>query len=324
MTTFDVYGMCNPLFDLQSEVTDQTLAKLGYAKGSTSLVSSEEQRNIVAGVYDTLINAESGGSGANSMIMVALLGGSACYTGCVGTDDHANMYRENLTNKGVKANLGVVDGATGICAVLVTPDSERTMCTFLGAAVELSVDHIHWDDLRKSKYLYITGYLWDTDSQKEAVLTAMREAAKANVQVALSLSDSFCVNRHKEDFLNLVQNHVDVLFGNESEATALTGETDPVSAIKVLAQHVKVVSITLGGNGSLIYADGQIHEVESFKVNAVDTTGAGDSYAGAVLHGLAKGWPIEKTGRVASYVSSQVVSQFGPRLAALDLSPLGY
>ena len=324
MATFDVYGMCNPLFDLQAEISDETLQSLGYTKGSTYLVSSEEQRAIVSGVYNSLVNAESGGSGANSMIMVNLLGGRACYTGCVGVDDHATMYRSSLADKGVKPNLGSVEGATGICAVLVTPDSERTMCTFLGSATELSVNHIHWDDLRDSKYLYVTGYLWDTESQKEAVLTAMHEAKKAGVKVALSLSDPFCVNRHRDDFNNLVEKHVDVLFGNDTEAMALTGESDPVSAAKVLSTKVNVVAVTLGARGSLVIQDGVAHEIEPFKVNAVDTTGAGDAYAGATLFGLSQDWPIDRIGRVASYVSCQVVGQFGPRLASLDLTPLGY
>ena len=321
MSNFDVYGMCNPLFDLQAEVSDSVLHQFGYAKGSTLLVSDEEQRKIVANVYESLVNAESGGSGANTMIMVAMLGGKACYTGCVGVDDHATMYHNSLLEKGVKPNLGVVEGATGICVVLVTPDSERTMCTYLGASTQLSVDHIRWDDLRNSKYLYLTGYLWDTETQKEAVRAAMHEAKKAGVQVALSLSDTFCVDRNKTDFLELIHEHVDVLFGNSAEATSLTGEEDTVTAIKTLSSNVSNIMITMGSKGSIIAKEGKLHEIEPFHVNAVDTTGAGDAFAGAALYGMTQGWRTEHIGRVASYASSQVVGQFGPRLAELNQIP---
>jgi sugar/nucleoside kinase (ribokinase family) len=214
--------MCNALFDLQAEVRDETLADLELSKGTMSLIGEDEQKAIVPRIYTHIVNTEAGGSGANTMIGIAQLGGTACYTSRVGNDEHGTMYRDGLAAQGVQPNLGMTNGTTGISLILVTPDAERTMCTFLGLSRELTRDDVNVEDLRASKYLYVTGYLWDMENQKEAVLHAMREANRAGVKVALSLSDPFCVHRHKDDFLRLLKEHVDVIFANEDEALALT------------------------------------------------------------------------------------------------------
>src|SRR5688500_357833 len=181
---FDVFGMCNALFDIQAEVKDEELSELSLTKGAMMLISEEEQRAIVPRVYTQIVNTEAGGSGANTMIGVALLGGTACYTSRVGDDEHGGLYRDGLADKGVKPNLGVGAGETGISLILVTPDAQRTMCTFLGRSIDLRKEDVNVDDLRASRYLYVTGYLWDTENQKEAVLFAMQEANKAGVKVA--------------------------------------------------------------------------------------------------------------------------------------------
>jgi sugar/nucleoside kinase (ribokinase family) len=319
MNEFVAYGMCNPLFDLQSEVSDETLTALGYQKGSMSLISSDEQKAVISQVYSSIVNAESGGSGANSMMMIALLGGRACYTGCVGDDEHAGLYRKGLEDWGVKSNLGEVSGDTGVSAVLITPDAERTMLTCLGSSVQLDPDHVNWDDLRKSRYLYVTGYLWDTDTQKKTVLAAVHEAKKAGVKVAFSLSDGFCVTRHKDEFLTIVGEHVDVLFANLAEATTLTGIEDPHAAATRLGEWVEIAAVTMGSEGSVVTSGANRVEIEPYQVKPVDVTGAGDSYAGAFLYGLAQEWSLAKCGRLASFVGSQVVSHLGARIKTLNL-----
>ena len=315
---FDVFGMCNALFDIQAEVDDSLLIQLGLDKGAMLLVDDRQQRAIVPSVYKHIVNTESGGSGANTMFGVALLGGTACFTSRVGRDEHAELYREGLSNKGVKPNLGSGDGATGICLVLVTPDAQRTMCTYLGEATNLVPTDVNVEDLRESKYLYITGYLWDRDNQKAAVLHAMRQANEAGVKVALSLSDPFCVNRHKSDFKRIIKDHVDLLFGNFHEAQELTDTTNPYDAAGALSQHSEIAVVTMDEKGSLIRRGEELHEIPVFPVEAVDTTGAGDMYAAGLLYGLTHGPTLDVTGRIASYAAAQVVAKLGPRLDSID------
>ncbi len=315
---FDVFGMCNALFDIQAEVGEKTLADLNLAKGSMLLLSHEEQQQIVPRVYTDIVNTEAGGSGANTMIGVALLGGTACYTSRVGRDEHGAMYKDGLAAHGVKPNLGMADGTTGISLILVTPDAERTMCTYLGLSRELTASDVNVEDLRQSKYLYVTGYLWDTENQKEAVLHAMREANAAGVKVALSLSDPFCVGRHKDDFRRLLSDHVNVVFANKDEALALTDTTDPHEAARALSAHADVVAITMDEKGSILRQGETTYEIPVYPVKAVDTTGAGDMYAAGLLYGLSQNLPLDVSGRIASYAAAQVVAKLGPRLESID------
>ncbi len=318
MSKYDVFGMCNPLFDVHAEVADETLAALGYPKGSMSLIEQDAQRQLISRVQDSIVHRQAGGSGANSMIGIALLGGKAAFTGHVGDDERATSYGQSLAEQGVEPHLGAGKGDTGVCVVMVTPDSERTMCTYLGMSRELRSDDVDLQALRASRYLYVTGYLWDTESQKEAVLHAMSEANRAGVKVALSLSDPFCVNRHRDDFRRIVADHVDLVIGNDSEAQALTDADTPADAARALAEMAEMAAVTLGASGSLVRVADSAVQVPACTVKAVDTTGAGDMYAGALLFGITHDLPLDKTGRVAAFMSAQVVAKIGPRLDGLD------
>ena len=319
---FDVFGMCNALFDIQAEVSEQTLAQLAVEKGSMLLIDEEQQRIMVAAVYEDLVNTEPGGSGCNTLIGLAQLGGTACYTSRVGTDEHGKMYAAKLADLGVKPNLGVVDGVTGICLVLVTPDAQRTLCTFLGLSRDLRKDDVVAEDIKASKYIYVTGYLWDTDNQKEAVLHAMNVANENGVKVSLSLSDPFCVNRHKDDFLRILKDHVDVVFGNKDEAMAITDTGTPLQAIAALSKHCDIAVVTMDDQGSLIQQGNVLYQIPSYPVKAVDTTGAGDMYAAGLLYGLTQNLPLDITGRIASWCAAQVVAKLGPRLDSIDRGPI--
>ena len=316
---FDVFGMCNALYDIQAEVTDSSLAELSLDKGGMMLISQEEQRAIVPRIYGEIVNTEAGGSGANTMIGIAQLGGTACYTSRTGTDEHGKSYRDGLEKLGVKANLGNGTGDTGISLILVTPDAQRTMCTFLGEARELTPDDVSVADIEASRYLYVTGYLWDTDNQKEAVVKAMAAAKAAGVKVAFSLSDPFCVGRHKDDFLRLLADSIDVVFSNAEEARGMTDETDVYAAARKLAALCSGIAIvTKDRDGSLIVDGDTVHEIPVYKVEAVDTTGAGDMYAAGVLYGLTQDLPLPIAGRIGAYTAAQVVAKLGPRLATID------
>jgi sugar/nucleoside kinase (ribokinase family) len=192
------------------------------------------------------------------------------------------------------------------------------MCTYLGRSRELAVGDINLDDLRASRYLYVTGYLWDTEEQKEAVLRAMREANRAGVRVAFSLSDTFCVDRHREDFRQLLRRHVDVVLGNLQEAQALTGADTPLDAVRALAEHSDIAVVTMDSGGSLIQQGERVYEIPAYPVTPVDTTGAGDMFAAGILYGLTRELPLEVTGRIAAYAAAQVVGKLGPRLEAID------
>lgn len=315
---YDVFGMCNPLYDIQAEVADSLLDDLDLQKGGMFLIDAEQQRKLVSGIYESIVNAEPGGSGANTMFGIALLGGVACYTGKVADDEYGQLYVAGLQKRAVDYFAPLGPGETGISVILITPDKQRTMCTFLGQARTLAPGDVYLDALNSSKYLYVTGYLWDTETQKEAVLHAMRAARKAGVKVAFSLSDPFCVDRHKQVFLQIIHEYVDLLFGNEEEAQALTDTNSPLEAIRALAPFCEMAAVTAGKNGSLLRRQNTVVNIPCYPVEAVDTTGAGDMYAAGLLYGLTHDLPLEKAGRVAAYTAAMVVGKLGPRLESLD------
>lgn len=319
---FDVFAMCNALFDVQTNVEDGMLAELGLEKGSMQLLDRDHLHAILRHIAPCIVNREPGGSGANTAFGVALMGGAACFTSHVGEDEYGELYRKGLAARGVKANLGVEPGDTGLCVVLVTPDAQRTMGTFLGRSQDLVPADVNLEDLRQAKYLYVTAYLWDTSSQKDAVLYAMEEARRAGIKVAISLSDSFCVKRHKEDLQHLVQEYACLVFGNGDEALHLTGAGDVYSASDILSGWTDTVVITLGAEGALIRRGDRLYAVPAHTVQAVDTTGAGDMYAAGFLFGLSRDLPLPVCGRIAARAAAEVVAQMGPRLTHLDWAAL--
>ncbi len=319
MARYDVFGVCNPLYDIQAEVGDELLEEFGLQKGGMHLVDLDQQRAMLPRVHTHIVNSEAGGSGANTMIGLAQLGGTGVYTGKVGRDEHADLYRHGLEAKGVRANLGNADGDTGICLVLITPDKQRTMCTFLGESRSLERADVRVDDLSACSMLYATAYLWDTDTQKDAVQFAFEEANRLGVKVALSLSDPFCVARHKDDLLRLVRNHVDLIVGNWTEAQALTDTHTPEDACHALASWAEVAVVTKEAQGSVLRRGDEVHDVPVYPETRVDTTGAGDVYSSGLLYGLTRGLPLDATGRIATYIAGRCVATLGPRLPSIDL-----
>jgi fructokinase len=194
------------------------------------------------------------------------------------------------------------------------------MCTFLGSSLDLSPSDIRVDLLTASKYLYVTAYLWDTEGQKQSVQFAMQTAKDAQVKVCLSLSDPFCVHRHKDALLQLVNRNVDVVMGNRLEAQALTDTDSAEDAARALAKHTDIAVVTLDSAGSLICSNGELQHIPAVQATPVDTTGAGDMYAAGFLYGLTNGYDLRGAGQIASYVAAKTVSQFGPRLESVDLN----
>ena len=315
MEKFDVYGVCNPLIDLLSHIPDSFLKKNGIEKSIMHLISIEEQQRLLRGLSADKLSVESasGGSGANSMIGIAQLGGRTAFSGKIGRDEHGKIYREKLEDLGVSAILGEGDGSTGSSLVLVSDDGCRTMNTYLGMGQELQVPDIDPEVIKVSKYLYLTGYLWDTESQKKSVLSALDEAKRVETKVALSLSDPFCVKRHKEDFKILLQDYASMVFSNQEEAFTLL-ETDVTQeAVDIMSKWTETVVLTLGANGAIISHLGQTYYIDPFPIRVEDTTGAGDAFAAGFLFGMTHEFSPLDSGRIGAVLAGAVIEQTGPR-----------
>ena len=269
-------------------------------------------------LYEALGSAVemSGGSAANTMCGIASFGGRAAYIGKVTNDDLGQVFGHDLLAVGVQFRPGghVNDVPTGRCIIVVTPDAERTMNTFLGASSLLGIDDVDDDTIAAGKLLYMEGYLFDRDEAKSAFRHAAGVAHEAGGMVSLTLSDSFCVDRHRDDFRELVSDEVDLLFGNDAELISLY-ETDTFDeAIAELRLHCQFAAITTGADGSVIITGDDVIRVRAQPVRrVVDTTGAGDLYAAGFLHGVTTGQPLPECGRLGSIAASEVISHVGPR-----------
>ena len=315
MQKFDVYGVCNPLVDLLSHVPDSFLKKLGIQKNIMHLVTLEQQQELLLALAEEKISLEvaAGGSGANSMIGISQLGGRSAFSGKIGRDEHGKLYREKLEALGVCDCLAEGEGATGSSLILVSEDGARTMNTFLGMSQELMNPDIDPDVIQSSKYLYLTGYLWDTESQKKAVLNALDEAKKREIKVALSLSDPFCVTRHKEDFINLLKGYASMVFCNQEEAFTLLDTEITQQAVETLSDWTETAALTIGAYGALISHQGETCYIDPLPVRVEDTTGAGDAFAAGFLYGMTHDLSPLDSGRIGATLAAAVIGQTGPR-----------
>jgi len=315
MEKFDVYGVCNPLIDLLSHIPDSFLKKRGIEKNIMHLISLEEQQELLLALTAEKLTVEfaAGGSGANTMIGISQLGGRTAFSGKIGRDEHGKLYREKLEYLGVSARLAEGDGSTGSSLVLVSDDGCRTMNTYLGMCQELQAPDIEPEVIEAAKYLYLTGYLWDTESQKKAVRAALDEAKRVGTRVALSLSDPFCVTRHKEDFKSLLQGYASMVFSNQEEAFTLL-ETDVTQeAVDTMSKWTETVVLTLGENGAIISHLGQTYYIDPYPIRVEDTTGAGDAFAAGFLFGMTHDFSPLESGRIAAALAGAVIEQTGPR-----------
>lgn len=311
---FDVVGIGNALVDVIAHASDQFLHDHDLIKGRMDLVDTDR----AVGLYRALGSAVemSGGSAANTMCGVASFGGSAAYVGKVTDDELGAVFGHDLLAVGVQFRPGEHrnEVPTGRCIIVVTPDAERTMNTYLGASSLLAVSDLDDDSIAGGKVLYMEGYLYDRDEAKAAFRHAAGVAHDAGRMVSLTLSDSFCVDRHRDDFLSLVSDEVDLLFGNESELVALYETETFEQAIAELRRHCQLAAVTVGANGSVIVTADELIQVPAVPVRKViDTTGAGDLYAAGFLHGLTRGQPLAECGRLGSLAAAEVISHVGPR-----------
>jgi fructokinase len=258
----------------------------------------------------------SGGSAANTLAGVAQLGGRAGFIGRVRNDQLGGIFTHDIRSVGARFDTpAATEGpSTARCLILVTPDAQRTMCTYLGASVGLDPADLDLDMVAQAKVLYLEGYLWDSDEAKAAFITAAEVARTHGGEVALSLSDAFCVERHRESFQELVDGHVDILFANEMEITALYKANSFEEAADQLRGRCKLAALTRSEQGSVILNGAGTHSVAPFQLGPLlDTTGAGDLYAAGFLHAYTQGQSVDECGRLGSLCAGQVVTQLGPR-----------
>lgn len=314
---YQVYGIGNALVDFEIETSTEELAKLNIEKGVMTLIEEERQDELFEAFSGNHHSRACGGSAANTIIAAQSLGSQSFYSCKVANDETGLFYRDDLLKHGVHSNLSdeaLEQGKTGKCLVLVTSDADRTMNTFLGITGNISYQQIDEKALTSAHYLYIEGYLSSSPVALAAAVESVKFAKDNGVKTAFSLSDPNMVKFCRQGLEDIIGSGVDILFCNYDEAT-LYSDTDSLStAIEVLEKLTDILVITLGDKGAVIVRQGEQIEIEGNPVKAVDSNGAGDLFAGSFLHGLAEGLSLEMAGKLASYASAQLVTQFGPRL----------
>lgn len=313
----DVLCIGNAIVDVLAHTPDGFLAEHGMVKGSMQITDPARAREI----YDAMPPAVeiSGGSAANTAAGLASLGRVVTFVGKVADDALGEVFAHDIRAAGVSFEGRAATGdsarpGTARCLICVTPDAQRTMNTSLGVAGQLGVDDVDLPLVAASRIVYIEGYLWDEPVAKESLRRVMRAAADAGTPVAFTLSDGFCVDRHRAEFLELVEQHVDVLFANEDEIRSLYEVDGFDDAARLVAGHCAIACLTRSEAGSVVLtADGERFDVAAAFVRPVDTTGAGDLYAAGFLSGWVEGQPLDECGRIASIVAAEAISHLGAR-----------
>jgi sugar/nucleoside kinase (ribokinase family) len=320
MRKYHVYGIGNALVDMEYEVEPEDLSKLRVEKGVMTLVDEAHQVEIMTHLADRHHVKGSGGSAANSVIAVSQLGGRGFYSCKVANDALGHFYLDDLVANGVATNRHAEreDGHTGRCVVLVTPDTDRTMVTFLGISGGLSGGELVAEAIADSDYFYMEGYLVTSESARAAVMAGREVARGAGVKTAISLSDPNMVTHFKPGLLDMIGGGVDLLFANEAEAKGMAGTSDLDGAVAYLKTIAREFAITRGPKGALVWDGERTIDIDAVKVQAVDTVGAGDMFAGAFLYGLTQGWDHAQSGALAAAASAKLVTSLGPRISAAE------
>jgi len=309
-----VVGIGNAIVDVIASANDDFLTKHGMVKGTMQLIDEAKAELLYAEMGSTVVT--SGGSAANTVAGIASFGGQTGFIGRVRDDALGAEFRHDITAVGARFPTppATQGPATARCLIVVTPDAQRTMNTYLGACADLGPGDIDADLIRSARVTYLEGYLYDREPAKEAFHRASALAHEAGAKVALSLSDSFCVNRHRDAFLALVDHHVDILFANEAEIAALFESADFDASIARLRALTAVAAVTRDVKGSVIVTPERVIDVAAAPAaHVVDTTGAGDLYAAGFLFGLTNEAPLEACGRLGSLAAASVISHVGAR-----------
>ena len=311
---FAVVGIGNAIVDVLARADDQFINENDLIKGTMNLVDEA----AAEAVYEKMGPGVkcSGGSAANTIAALASLGSSGAFIGKVKDDPLGKVFRHDITSLGITFETTAdADGpSTARCMIHVTPDGQRTMQTFLGACVNLGPDDINEAIIADARVTYLEGYLWDPEHAKQAFRKAAQAAQAAGRLVSLSLSDPFCVDRHRDDFLDLVKNHVNILFANEEEIMSLYQVKDFDAALQAVRADCDIAALTRSEKGSVAVRGDEVHIVDAESVaKVVDTTGAGDAYAAGFLHGLTTNQPLDVCARLGGICSAEIISHVGAR-----------
>lgn len=312
--TYDVVGIGNAIVDIIGRCDDAFLAARKLAKGGMQLVDGEHVKSLYGEMGPAV--EISGGSAANTIVGVASFGGKAAFIGKVANDEFGRIFAHDIRAAGVAFNTPPANGGepTARSLILVTPDGERTMSTFLGVSPELDHGEIDEKVVASGKIVYLEGYLFDRPAAKAAFRQAAKIAAGAGRKIALTLSDSFCVDRHRADFLAFIHDSVDILFANEREITSLYETQSFDEAARRVTKDAAMAVLTRSAKGSLVLSEGKSVSVAAAPVaKVVDTTGAGDLYAAGFLYGVASGRDLETSGKLGSFAAAEIISHIGAR-----------
>ncbi len=312
-----VTGIGNAIVDVLSAVDEDFIREEGLVKGAMELIDADRAIALSSKLRQT--EQRSGGSAANTIAGLGALGCRAGYVGKVGKDLFGEVFARDLSATGVEFGTPPSEQgtATARCIVLITPDAQRTLCTYLGACIELGPEDVNREMIARSQVTYLEGYLWDPPRAKEAFIVAAEHAHAAGGRVALSLSDSFCVQRHRDTFLSFVHGHVDVLFANESELLGLYQTDDLNAAVRLAKEQVHIVAVTRGAEGCTVAWDGSVLDVPAEPAaSVVDTTGAGDLFAAGFLHGLTSQRNALDCAVLGGLAAAEVIGHFGARPVA--------
>jgi len=310
----DVLAIGNAIVDVLAQVPDSFLHDRGLAKGHMTLIDAGQAETLFSAMGDT--KQMSGGSAANTAAGLADLGSRVRYIGRVRNDTLGQAFTSDIRGLGVAFDTAPASSgpSTARCLIMVTPDAQRTMHTYLGACADMTPEDVDGHAVSDAKVTYLEGYLWDQPHAKESMRKAMRLCHEAGGKVAMTLSDAFCVERHRAEFLHLVEHHIDILFANESEIVALYEAKTFDEALQHLRGKVEVAALTRSEKGSVVLHDAQVHIIDAVPgVSVVDTTGAGDLYAAGFLHGYCAGFALDACGRLGSLCAAEIISHVGAR-----------
>lgn len=319
MPTYHVYGLGAALVDTEIEVNDDFLQQANIEKGLMTLVDESRQHELLDHLSEHLVASKraSGGSACNSIIAASYFGAKAFYSCKVAKDENGDFFKQDLKAAGVDTdNDAKHEGITGKCLVMITPDAERTMNTYLGISETLSPEDINERALKDSEWAYIEGYLVTSETGRAAAIKSREIAEQSGVKTALSLSDPGMVEYFRDGLSEMIGNGVDLLFCNKDEALGWTSTQTVEAAADAMKQHAKSFAITLGKDGAIVFDGETLTHVEGASAKAIDTNGAGDMFAGAFLYALTHGQSYPEAARLANQAAARVVSQFGPRLRA--------
>ena len=312
-----VYGIGNPLIDIILSVSEEELKNLNIHKGTMQLISLDRQKELLSFIKDKNLSYSCGGSCPNTIICLASLKIPTTLAGKVGNDKEGQIYKENIHKNFIKDELVVCDETSGSSIILITPDKERTMNTYLGANRSFALEDLVTESITSADFLHFTGYMWDTNNQMSAIKRAISLAHKSNTKVSFDIADPFAVGRYRDTFINLIKNDCDIVFANNEEARILFDNYDAYECCKSMGKLCRTAVIKNGKRGSYISHERKIYSIDVTGPNkATDTTGAGDIYAAGFLYGLCHDYDIPTSGKIASYLAGEIITQVGAQFSS--------